>query len=313
VKVFLTGATGFIGSHVARLLVREGCEVTALARAGAVLRRVEDLRGAVRWLEGDLTDPDRLRAPLASDPPEVCLHLAWYAVPGQYLHATENLDCLRGSLGLLQALDEAGCPRVVMAGTCFEFDTRYGYLSETSPIRPQSLYAASKHALHLVAEQYQRLHGRRLAWARIFYQYGPWEDPRRFVPAVICALLAGEPCSLTQGGQVRDFLHIEDVARAIWAIARSDLEGPVVIGSSRPVTVADVARAIGDQIGRGELLRFGARPTPPDDPPFLCANTTLLRTRTDWSPRYDLRAGLAETIAWWKSQGNGVARPVDTA
>ena len=298
-RVFLTGATGFIGSHAARLLVREGCRVSALVRPGADLRRVADVAPHLDLIEGDLLDPEALEAPLRSLSPEVCLHLAWYAVPGQYLHAAENMECVSGSMRLLRVLDAVGCPRVVGTGTCFEYDLGVGYLSEQAPVRPGSLYAACKHGLFLIADRFQREHGRSLAWARPFYQYGPWEDPRRLVPIVIRRLLAGETCPLQAGRQIRDFLHVEDVAGALWAIARSNLEGPVNIGSSRPVSVLEVARTLGEIIGRPELLQPGAQPTPAGDPPFICANTHRLRGGTGWQPRYDLRDGLARTVEWW--------------
>jgi nucleoside-diphosphate-sugar epimerase len=300
-RVFLTGATGFIGSHLARRMLRDGCRVTALVRPGSDTRRIADVAGELELLEGDLTEPERLADAVAEWKPEIAFHMAWYAVPGKYLEAPENVECVTGSLRLLQALHAAGCPRTVIAGTCFEYDHEAGYLSERSPVRPRSLYAASKHALYLTAGQLQRLLERSLLWTRIFYQYGPYEDPRRLVPYVARKLLEGEPCPFSPGEQVRDFLHVADVADAIWTAARSPLEGAVNIGSSRPVTVADVALEIARLLGREELLQLGARPTPEGDPPFIVANTQLLQS-TGWKPRYGLRDGLGETLEWWKRQ-----------
>jgi nucleoside-diphosphate-sugar epimerase len=144
-----------------------------------------------------------------------------------------------------------------------------------------------------------------LAAARIFSVYGPWEDPRRLVPFVISKLLAGEDCPLTRGEQIHDYSHVEDTASAVWAIAKSSVVGPVNVASSQPVSVASVAARLGELLGRPELLRFGARPSPPGDPPFLVANTDRLRREIGWLPRYDLAAGLAHTLAWWRSQGEG--------
>jgi len=301
-RVLLTGATGFIGSHVARRLVQAGNEVIALVRPGADLRRIADLTGQLRLLEGDLFTPGSWETAIQGDAaPDLCLHLAWYAVPGKYLRAPENLDCVTASLRLLRLLDAAGCARVVSAGTCFEYDTDAGYLTENGPLLPRTLYAAAKHGFFQIAEQFQKERGRSFAHARLFYQYGPWEDVRRLVPHVITHLLRGESCALTSGEQVRDFLHVEDVASALCALGASDVRGAVNIGSSQPIMVADIARSLGVLVGRPDLVHLGARETPPGDPPFICANTNRLRAEVGWRPAYDLQTGLEETIAWWRN------------
>ncbi len=302
-RVLLTGAAGFIGSHVARLAIAEGHEVMALVRSGRSLRRLEGVQDRLRLLEGDLREALSLEVSLRALVPDVCLHLAWYAEPGgQCLWAQENLDCLTGSLAFLRVLCEVGCPRLVIAGTSIEYDTSTGYVSETSPIRPANLYAAAKHALFLTATRFDERGELSVAAARIFSVYGPWEDPRRLVPFVISKLLAGEPCDLTKGEQIRDYSHVEDAAGSLWAIARSSVVGPVNVGSSQPVSVASVAERLGELLGRPELLRFGARPSPPGDPPFLVANTERLRNDVGFVPRYDLASGLAHTVDWWRSQ-----------
>lgn len=307
-RVFLTGATGFIGSHVARRFVEEGCAVTALVRVGSSLRRIADIVGKIKLLEGDLSAARMLEAPLKADLPDVCLHLAWYAEPGNYLNAVENLDHVRWSLDLLRVLSSVGCPHVIIAGTCFEHDTEMGYLAESSPKRPQSLYAASKYALHLIAERFQRLQHQRLSWGHIFFQHGPWEDERRLVPYIIQRLLSGESCLLSHGNQIRDYLHVDDVANAFWLIAKTGSEGSFNIGSGRPVTVAQVAEGIGELLQRRELLKFGARPAPDGDPNFVCANIHRLKSITGWSPRYSLRTGLEQTVYWWL-QRTDLVRP----
>jgi nucleoside-diphosphate-sugar epimerase len=307
-RVLLTGAAGFIGSHVARLAIQEGHEVVALVRPGRSLRRLDDVRDRLRLLEGDLREAKALENPLRERVPDVCLHLAWYAEPGgRCLWAQENLDCLTGSLAFLRVLRGVSCPRLVIAGTSIEYDTSTGYVSETSPIRPQNLYAAAKHALFLTATRFDERGELSVAAARIFSVYGPWEDPRRLVPFVISKLLAGEPCDLTRGEQIRDYSHVEDAAGALWEIAKSSATGPINVGSSQPVSVASIADRLGEILGRPELLRFGARPSPPGDPSFLVANTERLRTEVGFVPGYDLPAGLAHAVDWWRSQWG--ARP----
>jgi nucleoside-diphosphate-sugar epimerase len=186
---------------------------------------------------------------------------------------------------------------VAFVGTCFEYDFDYGYLSETTPTRPASLYAAAKTSTRLLCEQMARQRGVSFIWLRPFYQYGPFEDPRRLVPHVIDTLLAGGEAAITRGTQVRDFLHVADVGSAIAAAATSSLTGAVNVGSGQPITVREIVHTIGELIGGPVRIKFGARPDNPTDPPFICANTQKLLAGTTWTPRFDLRSGIADTIA----------------
>lgn len=301
-KVLLTGASGFIGASLTRLLVSEGCRVHALARPGSNLERIQDLSGGALSIElGDVLTPDQMTQVVARVQPELCFHLAWYAEPGVYQTSPLNIPYVAASLDLASQLAAAGCRRLVVAGTCAEYDADNGYLAESSPTRPATLYAASKVALHTLLARLAERIGLEVTWPRIFYVYGPGEDARRFIPAVINAVLAGEPTRLTPGEQVRDYLHVDDVASALWALARSSLTGAVNVGSGNPVTNRDIALRIGDILQRPELVKFGDLAYRPGDPMFVCANNRLLLSGTDWRPRYDIDAGLCQTATWWRN------------
>lgn len=292
-RVLLTGANGFIGAHVGRALLAQGCEVHGL------VRRAPIVSGVVPEL-GDLTDRDAVRSAVARARPDVCVHLAWYAAPGKYLHAVENLALIEATLDLARRLADAGCSRLVGAGTCFEYDTGGSEpLSETSPTLPGSLYAASKLGLFGVLEKYAALASMTFAWARLFYQYGPGEPEGRLVPHLLRSLLRGETAEVTPGEQVRDFLHVDDVASAICAIARGDLAGAVNIGSGVPVAVRDLVTTLGRLCGASDRVRLGALPYRAGDPMFVCANSAKLRT-TGWRPRFDLESGLRDTMDAFK-------------
>ena len=298
-RIFLTGASGFIGSQIARLLVRRGDEVHVLLRPGSDRRRIEDVARALRVIEGDLTQTEALSGPLAAARPEVALLFAWYAEPGKYLRARDNIALLHGNLDLASRLAGEGCRKIVAAGTCIEYDTDFGFLSESTPARPRSLYAASKLSCYLTLEQLLAGSETNLAWARLFYQYGPHEHPARIVPSVMLSLLHGQTAKVTAGEQIRDFLHVEDVARALVAVADSELTGPVNIGSGRPVSIREIVERIGVLTGRPDLISLGEIPYDPGDPRFICADNRKLREGTEWRPAVGLDEGLRATLEWW--------------
>src|SRR5205814_531792 len=126
-------------------------------------------------------------------------------------------------------------------------------LTESTPIRPRTRYAAAKHALHVLLDSQSSKGAFSVAWLRLFYLYGPHEHAARLVPTVIRALLDGHAVPVTSGTQVRDFLHVEDVAEAFWAALRSDVTGALNVGSGRAVTVREVVETIGRITGRPKL------------------------------------------------------------
>ncbi len=299
-KVLLTGATGFVGAPLARRLIDDGHELHCVVRSGADSSRLGDTLTRCAVLPYDLGD-DALLDAVRALRPEACVHSAWYAEPGKYLASRENLRLVDRTHKLAETLADAGCKRLVALGTCFEYDTDVGYLAESSPTAPKHLYSACKLGLSHSLAQLGSLTGMQVAWARLFYLYGPHEDRRRLVSSVITSVLEARPARCTAGTQVRDFLHVDDVASALSSVLRSDVTGNVNIGSGQPVTVRDVVTTIGALAGRPELIELGALPMNPADPPFVCANNRRL-VSTGWRPAHTLSTGLADALAWWRAR-----------
>ena len=296
-RVLVTGASGFIGRASIGPLVSRGFEVHAVARTPGADR---DPRAV--WHHGDLLAPGAPDRIVDEIRPTHLLHLAWYAVPGKYWTAPENVDWVAASAALARAFERAGGRRFVGAGTCAEYAPAQGDCDErTTPLSPSTLYGTSKDAVYRAVSALAE--GRfSFGWGRIFFLYGPHEDPSRLVPGVVRAFMDGREALCTAGTQVRDFLHVDDVGDAFAALVEADVDGAVNVASGRPVRIAEVVLSIARQMDAERLVRLGARPIPEGELPSITAATARLRDDVGWSGARDLDRGLAETIAWWRQR-----------
>ena len=301
-SVLVTGATGFIGRHALMPLVARGDEVHAVTS-----KPLPPRQPGVTWHRADLLDPVATSALLASVRPTRLLHFAWAIVPGGSAGPVENMRWVQATVDLLREFERYGGTRAVIAGSCAEYDWNEGYCIENrTQLAPRSDYGASKNAARGRCESLMLNRDVSLAWARIFFVYGPYEPLPRLVPSIVSSLLKKEVARCTHGRQVRDYLHVQDVADAFIAVLDSEVTGPVNVGSGTPVELREIATYVAEQMGAADLLRLGALPTPPFEAPFVVADVTRLTHDVGWKPRYDLRLGLDETIAWWSGRLNRV-------
>ncbi len=297
-RALVTGATGFIGRHTLTRLVERGFEVHAVARSAP------SDRSEATWHETDLLEPGAPQRLVRASRPSHLLHLAWFATPGEFWSSPENHRWVEASTDLVRAFAAAGGERVVVAGTCAEYDWGSGLCVEgETPLEPATLYGRCKHLLHERTEQITREAGIAAVWGRGFFVYGPGEHPSRLVASVIRSLLRGEEARCTSGYQVRDFLHVEDVADAFVALFDSRAAGAINIASGTPTRVRDLVELIAHAVGRRELLRFGAVPKPPGEPSVLVADVRRLRDELGWVPRFSLEEGVMQTVEWWRREG----------
>lgn len=282
-RVLITGGTGFIGSALARTLLRAGHDVAVLAR-GTTTRG----RGFGRWLLGSVAEPPWNE--IAAFAPEACIHAAWVATPGIYLESDENHNWVRWSEAFLTRLATLDVAHVTVLGTCIEYGIDGRRLhEERSPLAPASTYARCKCALH------ERLRsgplGSRLAWARVFYPYGEGEHPARLASSILAKLDRGERVTLRTPGSTKDYIHIDDLASGLQAVVEQRLMRAINLGTGEGTTVEALARAAAKLAGRPELIDLPENP-PVDPLDYVVADAGRLRA-LGWAPRVTLEEGLA--------------------
>jgi len=292
-RVLVTGARGFVGRHVTTALAAMGHDVHGVTSRGA------GSDAGCSWHRTNLLDAAERRALIASVQPDALVHLAWCATPPHYWSDPENVTWLTATFELVRAFVDSGGTRVVGVGTCAEYDWTHSYCTErVTPIVPSSLYSAAKAACGSLLEHYGRQAALSVAWARLFFLFGPHDSPLRLIPSLVTTLTSGEPARCTSGSHVRDFLFVEDAAAAIVAILQSAVTGPINVGSGVPTRIGDIAHAVATRVGRPDLLSVEPGPA---EPAFVAANVRRLWHEVGWRPTHDFQSALDETVRWWRS------------
>ncbi len=276
-RVLVTGAGGFVGRHVVGELAQRGHAAIEIRHRW---ERLEDVRELV----------ERSR-------PTACVHLGWYADPRDYLVAVgPNARSLHDTIAIAGLLDGLGVGRLVVAGSSAEYGAAGGKLHELDRLTPRTVYGSAKALCHELLRTTARPSSTSLTWTRLFNVVGPGESPRRIVPSVARALLAGEPIDLSEGTQVRDYVDVRDAAAALVDLLAPQAPEVVNIGTGTGTALRDVLLLLAQEVGRPGLLRFGARPFTAEDMPVVVADASVLRDEVGWRPRYDLRRTVADLL-----------------
>jgi nucleoside-diphosphate-sugar epimerase len=272
-RIFLTGASGFIGSRVLQVSQAGGHDVLCLRRphtlADLPFERIADFR------------------------PEVCIHCAWIATPGVYQDSPANADHQAWGLSLVEQLSALGTRRFVMIGSCAEYAASATPLGEDHPlVAAGTPYAAAKCGLRQTLRVMQRTTDFDLAWLRVFFPFGVGEHPQRLFSSVARACREGDydPAMIRFPHAVRDYVHVDDVAAAIVLVAERSADGDFNVGTGRGIEVGAAASLLARMLG--VRPREDARsPDPTTEDMVVAAPSRLLAC--GWRPRHDLESGLA--------------------
>ena len=315
VSVLVTGATGFIGSHLSRRLAHEGARVHALTSTVSSVYpvRLLDIRGQITLHGANLNDCGAMASLVDAVDPKIVFHL------GAYTHVGKSWDrmdeCvqtnIQGSVNLLQALSRSGFERMVYTSTSEVYGDVPVPFREDTPVNPLSPYAVSKYAGELFCRMLQRGRSWPVVVVRPFNAYGPAQSPDRVIPEIIVKGLRKERLAMTQGRQTREFNYVEDLVDGFMRAAMTPgIEGEVFnIGGGEEISMGDLATTILELMGNPVTAELGALPDRPTEIWSMRSDVSKARERLGLPQPRSLAEGLEQTIAWYREELNRSASP----
>jgi len=304
-KVFITGATGFIGKHLVELLAREGYSIGALVRSPGTLYGSEN-NPNITTFPGDIRNYEDLKDAFSRFQPDAVIHLVtYYAV----MHRADEIGVMldtnvKGTVNLLEAARESGIKLFINTSTCAVYRQKQQRLSEADAVLPQNLYAVTKLQAEEACTFYADAFHLPCVTLRLFPPYGPGDRERRLIPYVIGSLLKGPPPGLTSGKQEWDFVYVTDIASAFLAALRSypfSTDHEIInIGTGEPLSVRSVGEKIREGLGSGTDLAWGSVEHRMNEVWYNSADIGKARTVLGWAPRTGIDEGLRKTISWFR-------------
>jgi len=322
-KVVVTGADGFIGSHVVEVLIEAGADVTALALYNAFDSHgwlddiAPEVRGSVRLVRGDVRDPGFVMRLLSGQ--DICMHLAaLIAIPYSYEAPQSYVATnVTGTLNVLEAARAHGLFRVVHTSTSEVYGTALATpMPESHPLQGQSPYSASKIGADMMAEAFARSFDLPVVILRPFNTFGPRQSERAVISSTIRQAI-DPACPAIRMGDLspeRDFTFVKDTARAFLAVGIADglAYGTAYNGGTgRAVTIGQTAEIIQRLSGTNKAIETEAARIRPANSEVraLLADNTRIREAAGWQPEHSLEDGISKTIDWWRSRmASGKAR-----
>lgn len=312
-KVLVTGADGFIGSHLVESLLSEGYAVRALSQYNSF--------NNWGWLE-DITNPDLEVVTGDVRDPNFCHHIvngcstvyhlaALIAIPYSYIAPDSYVDTnIKGTLNICQAARDCGVERLVVTSTSEVYGTaKYVPIDEKHPKQPQSPYSATKIGADAIAMSFFNAFNLPVVIARPFNTYGPRQSARAIIPTIITQIAAGEhEIKVGDLSPTRDFNFVKDTAAGFIALGTADdvIGKEINIATGTEVSMKETLETIAELMDADvKYVVDPARLRPSGSEVFrLCGDNTLIKSLTDWTPKYDLKKGLRETIDWFTKKGN---------
>lgn len=307
-KVLITGATGFIGSHLTRRLIKEGFEVGIIKRENSDIWRIRDFLDKIRVYDSDLQDINKIHKAVSNFSPDAIFHLAtYYAVEHKpkEVPIMVNTNVL-GTINLLEASKESMIDLFVNTSSCFVYKEGKDKLREEDDLNPLNLYALTKIHAEQACSFYAERYRLKTITFRLFPPYGPADHERRLIPYVIKSLLDGKTPKMTTGEQKWDFVYVEDIVDAYFkllSVSNIPQKHEIFnIGTGNVASVREVVSRIKEIIGSELEPDWGVIPQRKNEVWFTCADISKTKDFLGWKPKIQILGdGLKLTIEWYKN------------
>jgi len=300
-RIFLTGATGFVGSFVLRKLLSTGeHEISVLIRNPKKAWRIKDLLDKVEVVKGQLDKFSMIKSDLKDFFPEAIVHLAWEGVSGAERNDSSQWSNIIHTMKLVELANELNVKTFIGIGSQAEYGPCQNKIDESTATKPTTIYGASKLASQLLSERLCSQFEIRYAWLRLFSSFGPADNSEWLIPYLIRSLIAKERPKLTEGEQLWDYIFVEDVASAIATVLElKNATGVFNLGSGDVYKLRNIIEKIRDLIDSNLPLGFGEVDYRSDQVMHLQADISKLNKATGWLPKSDFNSAIKKTVDWY--------------
>jgi len=306
-NVLITGATGFVGLHLVKRLVKEGAHISALLRPEHDLGPLEDVLEHIKIIRADIANLNSLQTALTLEKPAIVFHLA------ACVDARRDWDCISlmtennfvGTANLLHALKDRQIDLMINIGSSEEYGSASSPQSETNRELPVSPYSFSKVAAVYLCQMAARAFNFPVVTARLFPVYGPGQNTGMFIPSAIIKLLNRQEFKMSQGEAIREFNYVDDVVEALIQLPAcgDDIVGSVInVGNGIPYKITEVIDIIRALIGDSVSIQVGALPYRVGEVMESYCNNSLLKRLTGWEPQFSLEEGLWLTVQGYRNK-----------
>lgn len=305
-KIFITGATGFIGANLTHSLIEEGINVGMLKRRESNMFKLKNIASGLKVFDGDLKDIDDVNRAVSLFNPDVIIHLAaYYSVEHKKEDILQMIDTnVLGTINLLQAANKAKAKLFINTSSCFVYKAAEEALKEDCRLEPVNLYALTKIQAEQACSFYSEHYKIPCITLRLFPPYGYWDNQRRLIPYLIRNFLDKTSPQLTSGKQKWDFIHVDDIVDAykkILKISYIPLGHEIFnIGTGHTVSVENVSLQLRKIMKSKIALQWSSLPHRENENRFICADIQKAKNILKWEPKINiLEEGLEHTVKWF--------------